>query len=386
MQPAFETDETWRAVCAEAKERADETEAARAVPADLARRMAAENLFSMYVPRAIGGPEYAPMQANGRLFHLARHDAAAAWVSMIGSTASLGAAYIDADISRNLFAVPQQIPCGIFAPMGRVVRDGDAVLISGRWAWASGSANADVFGLGCMVLDGDDDTPGPDKIRLFMVPRDKVVFHDTWDSLGLRGSSSGDVELRDCRVPLAHSFSVAQDTPWAEGALYRMPYFGLLASGVAAVALGNARAALDEAVRVAAAKTAMGHSRKLAARPATQSSLAETEAVWRAADALYWQTLDRLWQQARDLPVGTGLDVMEMADLRLVSTYAVRQSAAVLRAVHDVAGGTAVYRTSPLQRHLRDGETITQHMITNAATYEVVGRVMLGGWTPDLQL
>lgn len=386
MQPQFDRDADWRAVCAEAQQRAEETETARAVPADLARRMAEARLFSMYVPAAIDGPQFSPIDANGRLYHLARHDAAAAWVSMIGSTASLGAAYVPNPISADLFAVPQQILCGIFAPMGRVVRDGDDVLISGRWAWASGSANADLFGLGCMVLDGEDDVPGPNKIRLFMVPRDQVVFHDTWDSLGLRGTSSGDIELRDCRVPLAHSFSVALDTPWSDGALYRMPYFGLLAAGVAAVALGNARAALDEVTQLSLEKTATGHGRKLAARPAVQSGLAEAEAQWRAADALYWQTLDRTWQAAQALPAGAALSPQEKADLRLASTHAVRQSAAVLRQVHDLAGGTAVYRSSPLQRHLRDGETVTQHMITNAATYELAGRVMLGGWRPDMQL
>jgi alkylation response protein AidB-like acyl-CoA dehydrogenase len=54
--------------------------------------------------------------------------------------------------------------------------------------------------------------------------------------------------------------------------------------------------------------------------------------------------------------------------------------------VHDIAGGTSVYKDSALQRRLRDAQTMTQHMITNAATYEMTGRVLLGGYHPGMQL
>jgi len=64
----------------------------------------------------------------------------------------------------------------------------------------------------------------------------------------------------------------------------------------------------------------------------------------------------------------------------------VRNCVQVVRAVHDMAGGTSVYRTSPIQRRLRDAETMTQHMITNADTLALVGRVMLGGWNSKMQL
>ena len=49
-----------------------------------------------------------------------------------------------------------------------------------------------------------------------------------------------------------------------------------------------------------------------------------------------------------------------------------RCAVAVVRAAHDIAGGTSVYKQ--LQR-LRDAETMTQHMIANATTYELAGRV-----------
>ena len=373
----------FEALCGAVARQADAIEAARQVPGDLARELAHAGLFNMFVPKEIGGRELSPPDGMAQLQKLAMHDAASAWICMIGSTAALGGAFIDAAIGADMFAAPGRITCGIFAPNGRALREGDGYRVSGRWAWASGSANADYIGLGCMALENADDTPGGDKIRLMMIPREEIIFHDTWHTMGLCGTSSGDVEVKDIFVPAAHSYSIATDTPWADGLLYKMPYFGFLATGVGAVALGNARAALDDVLELATQKKAMGHSRTLAERSGVQAALAEAEAEWRSCDAFYWNTLNMIWD---DVQKGAEMTPQRRADLRLISTHAVRRSVTVVRAAHDIAGGTSVYKTSAVQRRLRDAETMTQHMIANANTYELAGRVMLGGYHAAMQL
>ena len=370
-------------ICIAAAAQGDAIEAARQIPADLARDLARAGMFDMFVPSAIGGQELSPLEGMARLEKLAMHDAASAWVSMIGATAAIGSAYIDQAIGRDMFAAEARITCGIFAPNGRAVRDGDDYIVSGRWAWASGSANADYIGLGCMAFAHEDETPSGDKIRLLMVPRADIIFHDTWHTIGLCGTSSGDVEVKNARVPVAHSYSIATDAPWADTPLYKMPYFGFLATGVGAVALGNARAALDDVVDLASQKRAMGHARILAERSGVQAALAEAEAEWRSIHAFYWQTLNAIWEAVQN---GADMTPARRADLRLISTHAVRRAVQVVRAAHDIAGGTSVYKTSTIQRRLRDAETMTQHMIANAATYELAGRVLLGGYHEGMQL
>ena len=376
-------DKAFGDACAAVAAQADEIERQRRLPADLARDLARAGMFTLFVPHEIGGRELSPPAGMALLQKLAMHDAASAWVCMIGSTAAIGASYLAPDISRAMFADTARITCGIFAPNGRALRDGDDYIVSGRWAWASGSANADFIGLGCMALDDENDSPSGDKIRLLMVPRDDIIFHDTWHTMGLCGTSSGDVEVKNIRVPRAHSYSIAVDKPWCESALYRMPYFGFLATGVGAVALGNARAAPDHVRALATQKRAMGHSRILAERSGVQAALAEAEAEWQAINAYYWQTLEAVW---REVEAGAEMTPTRRADLRLISTHAVRRAVSVVRAAHDIAGGTSVYKTSAIQRRLRDSETMTQHMIANGATYELVGRVLLGGYQPDMQL
>lgn len=379
-QVEFKKDKKFATVCAAAKTSAEATEAARALAPELARQLADAGMFSMFVPKDIGGAQLTPLEGNARLQVLAMHDAASAWVSMIGATAALGSAFIKPDTSQEMFASPSRITCGIFAPNGRALQDGDDYIVSGRWAWASGSANADYLGLGCLAQAPEDEKPS---VRLLMIPREQVIFHDTWHTMGLCGTSSGDVEVDQIRVPVAHSYSIATDTPWTQDPLYKMPYFGFLATGVGAVALGNARAALDDFIELAMAKTPMGNSRTLAERSGVQASLAEAEALWRSADAFYWQTLRDTWDAVEG---GHAITPEQRADLRLISTHAVRVCVQVVRQMHDLAGGTSVYKTSAIQRRLRDSETMTQHMIANAATYEMIGRVRLGGYHKAMQL
>ena len=61
-----------------------------------------------------------------------------------------------------------------------------------------------------------------------------------------------------------------------------------------------------------------------------------------------------------------------------IKALAVRAAAAAVDRMYEVAGGTAVYRDSPLQRHFRDVHAATQHMMVGTSTYELTGRLLLG--------
>ena len=76
----------------------------------------------------------------------------------------------------------------------------------------------------------------------------------------------------------------------------------------------------------------------------------------------------------RDSRIG----VEQRRDLRLATTWATGQAAAAVDRMYEVAGGTAVYRDSPLQRHFRDVHAATQHMMVGTSTYELTGRLLLG--------
>jgi len=72
------------------------------------------------------------------------------------------------------------------------------------------------------------------------------------------------------------------------------------------------------------------------------------------------------------------ISVEERRDVRLATSFATRQCAAAVDLMYHLAGGTSVYRSSPLQRIFRDVHVATQHMMVSPSTLELTGRLFLG--------
>src|SRR5437879_4198650 len=185
------------------------------------------------------------------------------------------------------------------------------------------------------------------------------------ERLPRRGGGAGDLRQRPG----------GRERRRARGPLYAFPVFGLLALGIAAVALGIARRALDELVALAGAKTPTGSRRLLAERPAIQAEVARAEATLGAARAFLAETVGGAWERAQ---TAGAIEIRERARLRLAATHATLASACAVELVYGAGGGTAVYAASPLQRCFRDIHVATQHAMVAPATLELAGRILLG--------
>lgn len=358
--------------------RAEEIEGARRLPADLAAELAAAGLFRMIVPRSLGGLEMPPAEVVATIEAVAAADASVGWCLMIAATTGLTSAYLPRAVAAEVFADPALITGGVFAPMGKAVVEGDHYRVSGRWSWGSGTANCGWIVGGAMIVEDGAlrllPNGQPDH-RMMMFPRAEVELIDSWHSAGLKGTGSGDFAVKDVLVPRERSVSLIVDRPVETGALYAFPAFGLLALGVAGVASGNARSALDEVKAALASKRAPGSKRTAAERGAVQVEIAKAEANLRAARALLYASLADAWDRAQS----TGaIDTATRADLRLAATHMTRTAAAVTRDAYDLGGGAALYLSNPLQRRFRDAHAMTQHLMVGPATYELTGRVLLG--------
>jgi alkylation response protein AidB-like acyl-CoA dehydrogenase len=358
-------------------EAADEVERARRLPPRVVAALADAGLFGLCVPRALGGGETDPATLVAAVEALAHADGAAAWCAMIGSTSSVLAGWLAPAEARAIYR-PGAVTGGTFAPQGRAVADGDGFRVSGRWAFASGCQHCAWLMGGAVVVDGGEPRRlpgGAPEARLFLFPAGEAEILDTWDVSGLRGTGSHDIAVRDVRVPAARSVSLTTDRPVATGPLYAFPVFGLLALGIAAVALGIARRALDELEVLAVDKVPSLARRTLRDKPVVQAETAEAEATLGAARAFVLETVDAAWRIAT---AGDPLPVPSRARLRLAATHAVRAAARVVDVAYGAGGGTAIYAKSALQRCFRDVHAVTQHTMVQPATYELIGRVLLG--------
>jgi len=354
-----------------ARELAPATEAERRLPGELVARLRSSGLFRAGAPAAIGAPEAPPAVTLACAETVARGDASAGWCVSIAATSSLLAGWLPAEGVAEAFGDADKVAAGVWAPGGRARRVEGGYRVSGRWSFCSGINHSEHLFGGCMVdADGDGEEPSG---RTLGMAKTELEILDTWHTSGLRGTGSHDVVADDIFVPEHRSLWLG-DPPTSEAALYRFPMFAFFALSISAAALGNARGAIDDLIRLAAGKVGLGSSRSLAQRAATWSAVAQAEASLRAARAFYYQVIEEAWEAAQTAPP---VSVELRTGLRLAATHAVRTAADIARAMYDLGGGSAIYDDSPLQRRFRDAHTATAHFQVNPTTWELTGRLLL---------
>ena len=359
------------------REHAEEIERARRLPRATVAAMSSAGVFRLCVPRNLGGLEADVATIVSVLEEIAAADGSVGWCAMIGATSGLVSGYLADAEARDIYGRSNSITGGVFAPRGTARLDGSSYVVSGRWPFASGCEHCTWLMGGCLVVEGDrpvSDAAGAPQARMVLFPASDATIHDTWDVTGLRGTGSHDIEVRELRVPRARSVSLASDTPRESGTLYRFPIFGLLAVGIAAVAIGIARRAVEELEQLAGTKTPTGARRRLAERSAVQSDVARAQAGIDSARAYLRDVIADAAMQAEP---GV-LDIAARARLRLAATHATTSAAAAVDRMYEAGGGSSIYAGSLLQRCFRDVHVATQHVMVASPTYELAGRVLLG--------
>jgi len=349
-----------------AREMSAEIDRERRLPDELLARLNEAGLLRATMPREVDALELAPGRALRCAEAVARGDTSAGWCVSIAITSALLVAYLPASSRDEMFGGGRGVAAGVWAPRGTARSVDGGVVVSGRWPFCSGINHADMMFAGCFI----DDRRVPSVVAL---PKADLQVLDTWHTLGLRGTGSHDSVAEDVFVPTERVLSVF-DGPALDRPLYRFPVFGFFALCIGAAALGNARAAIDDLVELAGGKKGLGATRTLAERPATQAAVATAEAALSAARALYYESIEAAWQASQD---PGAVSVALRNRLRLAATHAVRTSADVVRNMYDLAGGSAIYDTSPLQRRFRDAFTATAHFQVNEASRELPGRLLL---------
>lgn len=367
-----------RQVAPLAREHAQAGEEAGRLAAPVVEALREAGLFSLLVPREVGGPEVDVATLVRVIEAVSQGDGAAGWCVMISATTGSAAAALPREGAEEIFGDPRSIAGGVVMPPARAERVDGGYRVTGRWAFGSGSPDASWM-LGGAFVQGPDGpevlTEGVPHLRMMFFPREAITIHPTWHVSGLRATGSNDFEVSDVFVPERRATSRRPADLWAKGPLYQVPMFGLLALGVASVALGIGRAAIDELVSFAAAKTPTGSRRPLSERAAAQSGIAEAEALVRSGRAFMLTVINDVWER---LCAGGKLTLEDRLALRLSATTAALNCARAVDICYNLGGATSIYEKSPLQRQFRDIHTLTQHVMVGQPTLEVAGRLMFG--------
>ncbi|MGX2041206.1 acyl-CoA dehydrogenase family protein [Methylocaldum sp. MU1018] len=358
---------------------ASEAERDCKLPAPVAKAMQEAGLYRLWRPKAFGGFEVEPVSALRAIEEVSRIDSAAGWNLQIAIAHDMFAPWFGDRAAREIFGFGA-IPVGSFNPARKAVPVAGGYRISGRTTFVSGAHHATVFLGFANIHDGDELRVGPDghpETLLIAVPASEADIVDNWNTMGMRGSGSHDVEMRDAFIPEHWA------TPWGplqkpgsayQGPLYRLTVWPAIAALVPP-ALGIARAAIDEAIELVTRKTPAYGTKTLKDHTVVQAQLARAEARVGAGRAYFYAVFEEAWQEAvAARPVTTALK----ARMQLAMTHAVLESAAAVDIVHEIAGASGIREEYAFSKHFRDVHVITQHGFINAGKLQAVGQIMLG--------
>jgi alkylation response protein AidB-like acyl-CoA dehydrogenase len=354
---------------------------ARRVPQSVIDALRDLGVFRMLAPTDLGGGESDPLTFLRVVEAASYADGSVGWCVMIGGCYATFGGMLPEDAAQAIFGDPASISAGAFRPQGVAHEVDGGYQVSGRWSLGSGSSHANWFVAGCALMrDGEPvmSPRGGPMFREMFVPVDAVVIVDTWDSTGLRGTASHDYTITDVFVPATYSCWF-QDPPRCQGPLFRMPPIAMFATFIGAVPLGIARHAVDSIVELALAKGQLGGANVLADRQVTHATVGRARALIDSGRAYLETSLGALWER---VSAGHTPTLVDRGRLWLAATHAAHNAVDAIGLVYKIAGSSAVYATSPLDRCLRDAHTAVQHVTTQEGNFEFAGALELERLNP----
>ncbi|HUJ58645.1 MAG TPA: acyl-CoA dehydrogenase [Kofleriaceae bacterium] len=215
-------------------------------------------------------------------------------------------------------------------------RDGDGWVLQGTKNWITNGPVADV----CVLFAMNDRAAGHRGISAFIVPMHHpgVRTGQPDDKLGIRGSKSSQIFLDDARLPgdallgeVGGGFRVAMST--LDGGRI----------GIAAQAVGIARAALEDALGYAQQRRAFG--KPIAQHQSIQFKLADMATEIDAARLL---VLRAAWLKDCHQPFGK--------EASMAKLYASDVANRAAREAIQIFGGNGYVTEFPVERHFRDAK------------------------------
>jgi alkylation response protein AidB-like acyl-CoA dehydrogenase len=355
---------------------ADQAEQDRRLPQHVAAAMAEAGLYRIAAPAHYDGTEHPPTVQIGTIEAVSEADGATGWNLMIGIE-TFGLMALTFEGGRELFADPRTIVSSSTAAIGTAERVEGGFLVNGQWQFVSGVHNSHFFG-GLVRRAEHGELMDEGWPVYAVVPIAEAEILDTWQVGGMRGSGSHDVRISDVVVPdermgVPHHGWIASLR--AAAPVVRIPLSVRLAYNKVGVSLGIARAAIDEFMGLAHAKTPRFGTIPLRERPFAQRSLAQAEVRLRGARALVMELVEEIWTEVvADRPVSD----QSRALFQAACSDAVAGCIEAVTTIADAAGTTANFLSSPLERQLRNVRVVGQHVTVAPHLIDDAGRMLLG--------
>lgn len=363
------------------REKADSVEKARMVSKETIQAFQEAGFFRILQPKRWGGYEMHPNVLNKVLMELARGCPSSAWNVTVLGLHPFEVGLLDERCGDELWGEDNtRLVSSSYAPFGTVTAVDGGYILNGEWFTSSGCDHAN----GGAFLGGRVTENGENVFRSFLVQTNDFEIIDDWYVVGLAGTGSKKLLLKDVFVPAYRTHIMAaydEKTLGHVNNLYKMPFLYVFYAAMSAVLVGMARGMQDLYIEHMVPRQNLSQAVGAAVNnPAIRGRLGEANARILAAATRVLYNTDEAWSyasQGKLIPL----------DVR-VRHFTTNQftGGECFDAAHMLFKKTAtrgVWLKNPIQRQIRDILVGANHITQNQDDMgDLLGGHLLGNPLP----
>jgi len=350
------------------RQQAWEAEQLGQLPDATVKSMKAIGSIRLLQPKNYGGAAVHPREFAETVMATAALDPAAGWINGVVGVHPYQLAYADPRVADEVWA--HDIDTWVaspYAPQGVAKPVDGGYIFNGRWQFSSGTDACDWIILGAMIGDADGKPLMPPQMLHMILPReDYQIVPDSWNVVGLRGTGSKDVIVKDAFVPSYRTMDAlevmdgtAQRKAGMTETLYLMPWSTMFPLGISSAVIGIAEGALAahldyQRERVNSSGVAIKDD------PYVMYAIGEAAADINAARQELLNNADRIYDM---VDAGTEVSFEDRAAGRRTQVRAVWRAVSAVDEIFARSGGNAMRMDKPLQRYWRDAHAGMAHAI-----------------------
>ncbi len=363
-------------------ERAKKCEEARCVPAETVADMQKAGFFEVLKPKLYGGYEMDPQVFYEICMTLAEGCMSTAWIYGVIGVHNWQIALFDPRAAADIWSKDKSVLlASTYMPKGQVTPVEGGFKFSGRWGFSSGVDHCQWAFLGGLIFSKDGKTPP--EYRTFLLPRSDFEIVDTWYVMGLKGTGSKDVVVKDAFVPEYRTHK-AQDgfmgtNPGRDtftAPLYKLPFGQIFVRAVSSAAIGALQGAVNSFRDWG--KAWMGNmGAKTAEQGPAQFAVADALVAIDEMKLVLNRNFDTLMTKIR---AGQPLDdINQRLHYRYQASLIVERCARHAYQLLSACGGRGIFTDFPVVRHFLDIHAARAHYANNPDIFgRNYGGVMLG--------
>lgn len=351
------------------------------LPVELLDALRKAGVLRMSMPKAYGGLELDPIRQVKLVQVLSGEDASVGWCVAISSEGGYYASLIPELTARRLYYDPNLITAGTIAPAGRARKVDGGYEVIGKWSFASFSQNADLIYGGCVVYENNQpklkSDGAPLQLACFFKP-DECDFVDTWNTSGLKGTSSQTFIVKKVFVAEDAVFNLSDSEIHRPEPLYRLRCMSLVK--MIGIPLGVAQSALIAFTDWVKVKKVLPEGHFMSDELTILSLIGRHQAEFEAVECHVYATLKTLWDGALS---GVDPEPIDYIRFRGACVHAAKVCKSIILSLYSHSRSSVVYTSHPLERKLRDMLVACQHVTFSDYFYKTSGQVYLGQEVDD---